>query len=230
MEIYKGIKKIKIFGERNSGTNFLRQLINNNIIKVELCSDFYKDKTGWKHGYPKLNFSEMDDTLFIFIIRDLEPWLKSMFKKPYHLKKVKGINNFIRKKLKSKDERKDHNVNIDKDETNLTIFELRYKKINSYLNTFNNVKNAIIINLEDIQKDYGEKFINTIASEYKLLKTNEFKPILTHTKTKKNEQNKKIDLFINSDILNKKKNKKIEDIVDNLKNKYKIKSYLYSNS
>lgn len=230
MEIYKGIKKIKIFGERNSGTNFLRQLINNNIIKVELCSDFYKDKTGWKHGYPKLNFSEMDDTLFIFIIRDLEPWLKSMFKKPYHLKEVKGINNFIRKKLKSKDERKDHNVNIDKDETNLTIFELRYKKINSYLNTFNNVKNAIIINLEDIQKDYGEKFINTIASEYKLLKTNEFKPILTHTKTKKNEQNKKIDLFINSDILNKKKNKKIEDIVDNLKNKYKIKSYLYSNS
>ena len=217
------IKKIKVFGERNSGTNFLIKLLQKNI-NINICSSYYKDKTGWKHGYPKINLEDIDETLYIFIIRDLESWLKSMYIRPYHIRKIKGINNFLTTKIKQAEKRKDHDMNINKDETNLTIFELRYKKIQSYLNTFNKLKNAIIINLEDIQKDYGENFINTIILKFKLIKKNNFVPILNHTKTGKNEQNKKIDIIINENIITKNKNEKLETIVNNLKKKYLIKS------
>lgn len=47
------IKKIKIFGQRNSGTNYLEQLLNKNIQEVDIFSCYYKGGTGWKHGFPK---------------------------------------------------------------------------------------------------------------------------------------------------------------------------------
>ena len=81
------ITDIKIFGERNSGTNFVSLLIDKNIINTNILSPYYKGGTGWKHGEPDLKlFKNIDNTLFVFIIRDLEPWLKSMYKTPYHLK------------------------------------------------------------------------------------------------------------------------------------------------
>ena len=130
------IQRIKVFGERNSGTNFIIQLITQNIKDIEIFSSFYAGGTGWKHGTPKLNlFNNIDDTLFVFIIRDLKPWLKSMYITPYHLEKSNDIQSFLNEKIKSSDKRENHDVNIYKEETNKTIFELRYYKIESYLET-----------------------------------------------------------------------------------------------
>lgn len=90
------ITDIKIFGERNSGTNFISSLIDNNIINTNILSSYYKGGTGWKHGKPDLKlFKDIDNTLFVFIIRDLEPWLKSMYKTPYHLKINRVKNKFL---------------------------------------------------------------------------------------------------------------------------------------
>jgi len=124
------IKRIKVYGERNSGNNFLKQLLEKNTKNINLCSNFYKDDTGWLHGKPKLNLFEnmIDDTLFVFIIRDLESWLKSMYSKPYHFEKCKNINLFLENKLIIKEKNIDHDVHIYDYEKNNTIFELRYLK------------------------------------------------------------------------------------------------------
>ena len=129
------IKKVKIFGERNSGTTFITNLIEINITNIEICSSYYLGGTGWKHGTPKLYLFDnmIDETLFVFIIRDLEPWLKSMYTTPYNLKKPNNIELFLKEKLISTDGRKDHDINIYTEETNKTIFELRYYKLNSYI-------------------------------------------------------------------------------------------------
>tara|TARA_B110000967_G_C18849211_1_gene543690 strand:- start:64 stop:744 length:681 start_codon:yes stop_codon:yes gene_type:complete len=220
------IKKIKIFGERNSGTNFLNCLIEKNIKNIDICSSYYRDKTGWKHGTPKLDLYDntIDKTLFIFIIRDLEPWLKSMYKLPHHMKKFNNIKLFLTNKIIANDARKDHDINIYSGETNKTIFELRYYKINSYINIFKNVKNAIIVNLEDLQQDKGKKFINTLHDSFQLLTSSEFCPIIKHTKTKqKNVQNRQINVMLDTDLINNGKNIELEQFVKSLKEKYYIK-------
>ena len=40
------IENIKIYGERNSGTNFLYELLQNNLIDVNLYSGSYLIKLG----------------------------------------------------------------------------------------------------------------------------------------------------------------------------------------
>tara|TARA_Y100000741_G_scaffold262621_1_gene203192 strand:- start:833 stop:1066 length:234 start_codon:yes stop_codon:yes gene_type:complete len=71
------IKNIKIFGERNSGTNFLTFLIKKNIKDINIFSSEIEYGTGWKHGFPKIElFNELESTLFIFIIRGLNSWTK----------------------------------------------------------------------------------------------------------------------------------------------------------
>ena len=163
------ITNIKIYGERNSGTNFLYELLNKNLIDIKLYSGSYKNKTGWKHGFPKLHlFNNLNNTLFIFIIRDLEKWLKSMYINPYHFKKIYNIDTFLIQKLKINDFRKDHDVVKYNYEKNINIFELRYLKINSYFNFFKFIKNGLIINLEDIQLDKGQKLIQTLNQSFKI--------------------------------------------------------------
>ena len=221
----KKIKNIKIFGERNSGTNFLYELLEENVNNVKLCSGAYNCKTGWKHGFPKLHlFKNLKNTLFIFIIRDLEKWLKSMYVNPYHLKRINNVDLFLTKKLKPNDYRKDHDVNKYKYEKNVNIFKLRYSKIKSYFNCIKFVKNALIINLEDIQLDKGQKLIKVLNESFKININSKFTPILKHTKTKKNEKNKNIILNFNENILNKYKNNSIENNIINIKNNYLIKS------
>ena len=219
------IKNIKIYGERNSGTNFLYELLENNLIDVKLYSGSYKNKTGWKHGYPKIHLiKNLNNTLFIFIVRDLEKWLKSMYVNPYHFEKINDINSFLTKKLKINDFRKNHDVVKYNYENNINIFDLRYLKIKCYFNFFKFINNGLIINLEDIQTDKGFKLIKTLNKSFKININNNFIPILKHTKTKKNEQNKKIIIELNDYIVNHYKNENIENKIYNLKKKYLIKS------
>ena len=86
------IIKIKIFGERNSGTNYIKKLLRKNIkSQFNFVSGKYTSKSGWKHGLP--DSSKIDkQTLVIFIVRELSTWLNSMYFRPYHIKRQ---NNFI---------------------------------------------------------------------------------------------------------------------------------------
>ncbi len=214
------IKNIKIFGERNSGTNFLNSLIEMNIKDINIYSFYYNGGTGWKHGFPRIElFKELDSTLFIFIIRDLNSWIKSMYFNPYSYKKPNNINDFLNKTIEINDERNDHDVNIYKDEQQ-DIISLRIAKIKSYLNFYENVNNAVFINLEDLQTD-NKKFLVFLKNIYNL-NTIEYVPIKNHTKNKKlQEPNRYYDLIVPKII---KKDNEIENFIESLKINYYYKS------
>lgn len=217
------IKNVKIFGERNSGTNFLTDLITKNIKDINIYSPYYNGGTGWKHGFPRIeSFKELDSTLFIFIIRDLNSWIKSMYFNPYSYKKPNDINDFLTLKLDINDDRKDHDVHIYKCEQQ-DVINLRIAKIKSYLNYYENVNNAVFINLEDLQND-NKKFLVFLKTIYNL-NTTEYVPIKNHTKNSKLQKpNRNYDLIVPK-IINK--DSETEKFVESLKISYYYKSGVY---
>jgi hypothetical protein len=88
---------INIYGERNSGTNFLHKLLrerfaieNSRQILIIGNQVRYPDQNTieWKHDYPDLNkLSKYPKIFVICIIRNLNDWVNSMFNRPHHIQK-----------------------------------------------------------------------------------------------------------------------------------------------
>ncbi|MDH7448055.1 hypothetical protein [Aquimarina sp. 2201CG14-23] len=118
------IKAIKIYGERNSGTNYLEQLIDQNLqvkilkyrpnklstsllrtIKYDFVIDILstmdkKNSLGWKHGCPRvkeINEFKKHPLVIVTITKNPYSFLLSLHKKPYHFrgKKDPVFHNFI---------------------------------------------------------------------------------------------------------------------------------------
>lgn len=100
----------QIFGERNSGTNYLEKLLSHNI-ELSSTNDF-----GYKHWFIKNHYprgpknittdneclkklSHSNETLFIYIVREPLGWLQSMHRTPWHAPNHSGLtfSEFIRK-------------------------------------------------------------------------------------------------------------------------------------
>lgn len=207
------INQIKIFGERNSGTTFLAQLIMKNIKGVNVYGKKDEKETGWKHGFPQVNlFNKLDSTLFIFVIRDLESWIKSMYFNRYHYKKPKDINEFLTEDLVVKDKDKNHDVyKYESEQQN--IVKLRNAKIKSYLDFYENVDNAMIIHLQDLQ-DNTKTFLTFLKDVYGL-DVQEYTPIEKHTKDETIKKPNRDYHLILPKIINK--DVEIERFVDGLK-------------
>ena len=73
------IKNYTIYGERCSGTNYLQELMKENF-DIDITWEY-----GWKHFFGHNNLCNSDNTLFICIIRNINNWLNSLYKTPYHL-------------------------------------------------------------------------------------------------------------------------------------------------
>ena len=73
------LKKIVIYGERCSGTNYLEELLllNFDVEIIITC--------GYKHFFGFENLTGNDDILFIGIVRNLCDWVNSLYRNPYHL-------------------------------------------------------------------------------------------------------------------------------------------------
>lgn len=107
-------KKIKVFGERNTGTNYIEKLIENNL-DIEIISGivprpflwltlgtekgrdlyfkmFYERTFGWKHSVAP-DSEKMakagEHIVFIAAFKNPYSWLLSLYKKPYHLGEAK---------------------------------------------------------------------------------------------------------------------------------------------
>ena len=92
----------KIYGERNSGTNFLKRLIEKNFGNTYGNHDgnkvINKKYFFWKHDVPRnytKNNKENKLVVKIFIVRNLNKWLVSMFHNPYHLKRHPDFDSFL---------------------------------------------------------------------------------------------------------------------------------------
>ncbi len=163
-------KTFNIYGERNSGTNFLKTLIEQNF-----------DLTPNMNGKHRLvvNYNPPEDHITFCIIRNLNDWVFSTFKNPYHIKDdydkthwglyQKGAEHlsvirFANKRINSSiyDPCR-YDINLG-DKYNLV--ELRYLKYNSY----KRIINKVLVNLDFLQHsdENKENFLNFISKKYNL--------------------------------------------------------------
>lgn len=213
----------KIYGERNSGTNFLKSLMEKNFPKSTygrwdgnkvINNKYYF----WKHGPPRNYLKGNKENKLvtkIFIVRNLEKWLVSMFHNPYHVKRMNNFESFLLKKIEieNRDEVYLNNKFINNDDINKTIFELRYYKYQKIKEYCDNNENIVLVNLDYIQNDENcIQFLKEINNRYKLNKT-KFSTIEKHSKNSKNMKNVEyktnykdyqttIDLYKNVEIEN----------------------------
>ncbi len=173
------IKKFVIYGERCSGTNFLENAIKTNF-GLELRSDF-----GSKHFFCFNKYHQnLDDTLFIGIVRNPIYWINSLSKELYHIpNKNKPLDKFLFNEFYSVEEKTNKLQIKDLNYANLNkyknIFEMRKMK-NSYLINVmpKKVKNYILINYESLLYNYNYTLdyistrfnIKKIYEEYKQIK------------------------------------------------------------
>lgn len=74
------IKRFTVFGQRCSGTNALIKLIEANFPTLPFC-----EETGFKHWLVPEDRDIPSDLLVIVIAREVEPWLRSLHRNPWHV-------------------------------------------------------------------------------------------------------------------------------------------------
>ena len=178
-------------------------------------------KGGWKHGFPDLETFALNNgqsynynnTLFIFIIRDLKSWIVSMYHRPYHInKKSKNINDFLKEKWEPNDNvyNNTHSIMQDTREQD-TILNIRYNKIKNYQSFLNKIPFGIFLHLDFLQKK-PKLFLDKLHFKFHMNILDTFKNYTSHTKTGKPEKNTKY----NNNLLDFPFNKFIESRVGKL--------------
>jgi hypothetical protein len=164
------MKKVQIYGERCSGTNYLEELLLLNF-DVEIVWDY-----GWKHFFGFNNLTNSDDVLFIGIIKNLEDWINSLYKEKHHLPShlTKNIDTFLTNTFYSvlNDDEIMDDRNIDTGERYKNIYELRLVK-NKYLieKMPNLVKNYCLITYDDLVDSF-EDIMNKLKNSGLKIKDN----------------------------------------------------------
>jgi hypothetical protein len=83
---------IAVFGERSSGTNFVKRVIGRNSVLSPT------EDLGWKHGVPSMA-AIPPDIAIVVAVRDARAWSLSMHAKPWHCPPAMqrlGFSEFIR--------------------------------------------------------------------------------------------------------------------------------------
>ena len=193
------ISKVKIYGERCSGTNYLEILISKNF-KVQIINQY-----GFKHFFGFHNLKNTNDTLFICIIRDYYSWINSFYEKKWHLSPSQRLNkyNFLHTEHWSYfDDKRFHGENYGKEiieDRNIftkkrykNLLELRYTKIKWMRETLPTlVKNTICIRYEDLLQNFEYIMINLYLRGLPLLSPSTFPENHTEYKHSKRKYNPK---------------------------------------
>jgi len=186
------INRYTIFGERNSGTNYLQKILEH-TLKIPFTKRF-----GFKHWYIKdfqprgepntttdneciEPLTNGDKTLFIFIVRNPYDWVCSMKSKPYHIKNTnhKNLYEFISNKYIAYEQNRpgDHGINSvspwypDNEgkyfmERADNLIDLRNKKNEHFYNLRNHVNYFYLIRQENLIDDIN-KMIDIFGLEKK---------------------------------------------------------------
>lgn len=199
----------KIYGERCSGTNYLTKLLQQNFGTENVFSDELKNNVMyfWKHDIPDMavcDYIKNKKIIYIFIIREIQSWLMSLYITPYHLYKYNDFESFLMGKQGCSENVVINNRTkkmLNHDDTGKSVFEIRYYKIKKILKFINKNDNCILLSLKYLQNNYLNvlKKINNI---FKLNKNSaDFKNYNTHYATKKkNVKNRKYNIEITDKI------------------------------
>lgn len=176
------INKFIIFGERCSGTNFLEEMMLTNFeIEIIGMTHSYPGRYNiynmnhehHKHFFGHLDIYEnMDDVLYIAIVRNPFKWINSLFKTPHHLKVNKEHEELLYNEICSLfDDGNEilHDRNIYTNEPYKNILDLRNVK-NKFLyhDLPEKVGNYIFINHENLNLD----LLQCIQKTFDLTKKN----------------------------------------------------------
>ena len=218
------IDKFTIYGERCSGTNFLRETFIKNFDLQYLNKSFHDDvvKDDNRHFFCKENPFYKDDTvLHIGIIRHPVEWMDSFFSTPWHVSEnnKKSIYHFLFHEFYSvydgsfentTTEVYPHYMNkeIVEDRNYITgnryknIFELRKCKNDYLIHTIpQHVKNYVLVVYEDLRDHYEETLLRIqqqfnlhMKSSY-ILPNSQYKQLKNTTFVKKNIKHLTKDLI-----------------------------------
>lgn len=197
-------KNIRIYGERNSGTNFVSQLLTSNF-PVQVVNNVYMENGDftnvydWKHETPVAKPKE--NIVDILIVRKLVPWLHSFFKTQWHLNYQKPFQIFLSNPLQVSNsmssqlnerpnQKTDCGTNfVNYRDQNLSIFELRYLKWKEMYDYFHSNKNVVLLQVDRIQTDMYEceLFLKKLNQMYDFIPTEhfQFKPVTTYKSGKR---------------------------------------------
>jgi len=188
------IKKVTIYGERCSGTNYLEQLLVNNF-DVTVTWEY-----GLKHFFGFNDLTNSDDTLFIGIVRNPYDWINSLYREQHHLPKhFKGnIDNFLNSEFYSlnySNQEIMEDRNIYTKERYKNIFEMRHTKMKFLIEDMPKlVKNYILITYEKLMDEFNPT-INEIRNMGLTIKKGVHRPLNVYyykkSKNVKFEKNKK---------------------------------------
>lgn len=196
---------VKIYGERNTGTNYLEQLILNNLevevlryfpnrriekyiryeIQLSILFELKSKKyLGWKHGNPRIQainkFNE-GKLLIITITKNPYSYLLSLYKRPYHYKgdKNTSFKNFLACKWKTIFLMENSGKKFYKNP-----IEIWNEKNNSYLNLRKKVNKEVLnIRYEDLLANPEEVMLKISRNlGVKIKNEGGFKNILSSTK------------------------------------------------
>ena len=215
----------KINGERNSGTRFFTKILEINKFPHYVDKHNQRVVYHWKHGVPNDDYKKLDEKVVdLFIFRNLDTWLISMFKNPYELKESEWNNDFNLflniKQLSNGYWKNCNNEVLNKDDEGKSIFQIRYYKFNKIMEYKKNNKDVILVNLSFIQNEKNlSQFLDFLSEKYiPKLKVNNYKLNIKHTKNNSNQKNTTYNINIDKyrDIINSNKNEEIEKFIDNL--------------
>jgi hypothetical protein len=190
------MKKVTIYGERCSGTNYLEELLIYNF-DVEIVWNY-----GWKHFFGFNDLTNSDDTLFIGIIRNLEDWINSLYREKHHLPThlTENIDTFLTNTFYSIYYNGNEIMtdrNIDTGERYKNIYELRLVK-NKYLieKMPKLVKNYCLITYDELVDSFLDIMNKLKNSGLKIKDNIDFPLNVTYYKKEKNTSFKKKENII----------------------------------
>lgn len=184
-------RKVQIFGERCSGTNFLHLLIKTNFRDIILTDEY-----GFKHLFQKegLRKEIEPDVIYLIIVRNPYDWLRSLYRVPHHAPKHLNLkfSKFLRDPWESYNIEKWMKLDIDKldnyseykVEEFKNVIQLRNYKNKVFLDLLINHKNIKLIKYEDLRDDTSN-IMDQISSRFDIRKPAVFKNVYTYKSTDK---------------------------------------------
>lgn len=190
-------QSIYVFGERNSGTNYVHHLITRNCVAGKTLLPLYRAGNeklfGWKHGFPAV-LAAPDTVLAIAVYRAPIAWLQSLCRTPWHtaphLRKL-AFSQFIRQEWHGVIDDPSFGVGPDdpnwgrelmSDRDPLTgkrfgnAMQLRNAKNRGFATLDNRFGNVLRVRYEEVAAQ-PQAFLNALCNTYGLVRRKPFDPI-----------------------------------------------------